>query len=298
MARRVAGKYSPPGGEGDATKPVSQWAGKRPSRVNGRVNFLFLAPAPFAFFAFFGSAAGMALNLGAFAVLMLAAWLTREGMRAEEAYDARRVAKRPAIPRKIFGSVLMGAGLALGGYAPGGSLIDPAIFAIIGATLHMMAFGLDPLKDKGLEGVDSFHNDRVARAVTEAEKHLEDMTQTIRRLGDRTLASRMEAFQTHARAMFRAVEDDPRNLTAARRYLGVYLLGARDATQKFADLYSRNRDSSALSEYEALLGDLERNFTQRTQTLLANDRTALDIEMEVLRERLAREGLRPEEDHA
>ena len=46
-------------------------------------------------------------------LMMLAAWLTKEGLVAEDAYHARRVAKKPAIPRKIFGSVLTGIGLAI-----------------------------------------------------------------------------------------------------------------------------------------------------------------------------------------
>ena len=79
--------------------------------------------------------------------------------------------------------------------------------------------------------------------------------------------------------------------TAARRYLGVYLLGARDATVKFADIYARTRDPQVRADYEALLDDLEKEFAARTEKLLLDDRTNLDIEIEVLRERLEREGV-------
>ena len=48
-------------------------------------------------------------ELGAFAGLMLSAWLLNEGLRAEDAYDARAVARPPAIPRKLFAAVLTGA---------------------------------------------------------------------------------------------------------------------------------------------------------------------------------------------
>ncbi len=46
-------------------------------------------------------------------------------------------------------------------------------------------------------------------------------------------------------SLFRTVEGDPRDLTAARKYLSVYLMGARDATVKFADLYAQNRNTKA-----------------------------------------------------
>jgi 5-bromo-4-chloroindolyl phosphate hydrolysis protein len=91
--------------------------------------------------------------------------------------------------------------------------------------------------------------------------------------------------------MFRTVEEDPRDLTGARKYLGVYLLGAKDATVKFADLYSRTRDEKARADYEALLDDLEKSFAARTQKMLLDDRSDLDVEIEVLRERLEREGV-------
>ena len=291
MARRFGGTYSPGAGSGAKGAPTPPAPARR-APVGLRVNLLFVLPFLFAFSAFFRDPAGLLANLGTFGLLMLAAWLTREGVIAHYAYDARRVARRPAIPRKIFGSVAMGLGLGLAGLA-GGSGIGAAIFALLGAGLHLAAFGPDPLRDKGLEGVDQFQTDRVARAVEEAESHLTAMSDAIRRARDRRVEERLVEFQAHVRQLLRAVESDPRRLTAARRYLGVYLLGARDATVKFVDLYARKRDEDARGDYLALLDDLQQNFTLRTETLIDSDRQALDIEMEVLRERLEREGLRP-----
>ena len=297
-ARRFGGPHSPnappapEGGRPSGLNPV--FRGARRTRAGARANLMFVVPGVFVLTAFRQPPAGLALDLAAFGTLMLAAWLTREGLIAEDAYEARTVARRPAFPRKILGSVLTGLGLGLGGYVAGGGLRDPAIFAVLGAVLHAAAFGLDPLKDKGAEGIDAVQTNRVARAVEEAERHLAAMADAIRRVPDRALAARVERFQAAAREMFRAVEADPRDLTAARRYLGVYLLGARDATAKFADLYARGRDPQVRAAYMALLDDLEANFAARTRALLQNDRSDLDIEIEVLRERLGREGIRPD----
>ena len=291
MAERFGGKYSPGGSPPpDAPRPFD---GQTPARAGARVNLLFAAAVPFAITAFFQQPTGLALDLGAFAVLILAAWLTRDGVLAHQAYDGRKVARRPAIPRKLFASVLTGAGLFLGGFVPGASLADPLIFAVVGLVLHLLSFGPDPLKDKGMAGVDSFQTDRVARAVQEGEAYLAAMKGAILRAGDRTLDQRVETFAATARKMFRTVESDPRDLTAARKYLTIYLMGARDATVKFADIYARNRDTQARSDYEALLGDLESNFTGQIQALMADDRTDLTIEIDVLRERLQREGVKP-----
>ncbi|MEM9969723.1 MAG: 5-bromo-4-chloroindolyl phosphate hydrolysis family protein [Pseudomonadota bacterium] len=285
MAQRYGGKFSP-GATGSAAKPQRR-------RSGARVNLLFIVPFLLVFTAFTENAVGMAADLIAFGALMLAAWLTREGQIAHDAYDARRVAKRPAIPRKIFASVLTALGLGIAGYDPtDGALVNSLIFAVLGGVLHFIAFGPDPLRHKGVAEGDSFQTDRVAKAVYEAERHLTAMRDAIRGAGIPALSRRVDAFADTARQMFRAVEDDPRDLTGARRFMGVYLLGARDATTQFAELYARSKNEEARQDYEALLDDLEGSFAARTEKMLLDDKTGLDVEIEVLRDRLAREGIK------
>ncbi len=287
MAERFGGKHSP----GAASRPRAP-GGLRRSRVGARVNFLFIAPVAMLLVAFQLEPLGMFMKVVAFGIMMLAAWLTREGLEAQDAYDARRVAKRPAIPRKMFGSVLTGAGLALAGLDPATMApLNPILYFILGTALHFTAFGPDPLSDKGTEGMNEFQTDRVARVVEEAEKHLAAMKDAIRRARIPALERRVGDFVETARGMFRVVEDDPRDLTSARRFLTVYLLGARDATVQFADLYARAQNEEARKDYEALLDDLENTFAKKTEKLLLDDKSTLDVEIEVLRDRLEREGV-------
>ncbi|MEM9344091.1 MAG: 5-bromo-4-chloroindolyl phosphate hydrolysis family protein [Pseudomonadota bacterium] len=292
MAERFGGKYSP----GAATSAPSGSRSSPPPRAMGaRSNLLFVFPFLFAITAFWRDPVGLALGLSAFGVLILAAWLTREGLRAEAEYHARKVARRPAIPRKLFGSALTGAGLFLAGFAPDGSLVNPIIYAVLGTALHAFSFGADPMSDKTTEDVDLFQSDRVAKVVDEAEKLLTEMRTTIFRIGDRMLTDRVDRFVGTARQMIKTVEDDPRDLTAARRYLGVYLLGARDAAEKYATITDRGEDPEARENYTSLLDDLEKSFAARIDRMLVEDRTGLDVEIDVLRERLEREGIRAED---
>ncbi len=302
MAKRYGGKYSLQGGsDANKAKPRGQFDGARVEPAGARANLLFLPAVPLVFLSINDGAIGMTLGLVAAALLTAAAFLLREGLRAEAAYDSRRTARRPAFPRKIFASVLTGLGAALASYrseyldtetAGQISLLAPVLFGAAAAGLHSLSFGLDPLRDKGMEGVDTFQQDRVARVVDDAEKHLAEMTDAIKRAGDRQVEARVERFQDTARDLFRTVEEDPRDLAGARKYMTVYLQGARDATVKFADVYARTRDEQALTDYSALLDDLEQNFAARTQKMLLDDRSDLTVEIDVLRERLQREGVR------
>lgn len=285
MARRIVGKYSP-GAQNAAPEDVILPAATPPSGAGFKSWAMFALAFPFLIKAFTGGTPALFSGLLAAGLMILAAWLTREGLKAEAEFNARKVARRPAIPRKIFAACLTGAALMSGAF-----LWQPnplALFAIglIGGALHLGAFGIDPLKNKGLEGQDAFQTDRVARAVSEAEATLAQMKDAILRARDSGLEARVAKFAETARGLFRQVENDPGDLTAARAYLSVYLQGARDATIKLADLLASGPNPKAREDYVALLGDLETTFADRTQKLLSNDQTGLDIEIQVLRDRL------------
>ncbi|MBM3605099.1 MAG: hypothetical protein FJX25_10185 [Alphaproteobacteria bacterium] len=256
----------------------------------GRPKWITLAASPFLLGAFFQGATGMVTDLAAFGLVASGMWMTREGLVAQAAFEARRIARKPAIPRKLFGGVLAGLGIGLGAAEPG-VWAEAGMIGAAGLALHQLSFGLDPWRDKGREDVDSFQQDRAERLLDEADGYLTQMRDAIARAGDRRLEARVAMFETSVQHLFDRVRDNPGGLTSARRYLGVYLMGARDATSRFADLYARTQDQSARRAYESFLDDLERDFIARADRLLDGDREALDIEMSVLRERLAREGL-------
>jgi hypothetical protein len=286
MAQRFGGKFSPSGTTqtGHDGPMVTRRAGRGPMKL------YVLTPLPFALRAFTSPPGGLVLGLAGAAVLALAVWLTFEGQKAQAAYDERRVSRRPALPRKLLASGLTGLGVFLGCQMAGIGVAAGLGLTLAAVLLHAVTFGPDPLRDKGMEGVDTFQTDRVARAVDEAEAYLAGMKDAGLRANDRAIEARIEKFATTARALFRGIEGDPGDLSAARKYLTVYLMGARDATVKFVDLYARTRDAGTRADYEALLTDLETNFADRTKALLSDNRSDLDVEISVLRERLQREG--------
>jgi hypothetical protein len=291
MAQRYGGKFSPDGSGSDKDAPRAAYDGARVDPAGARANLMFLPPV-ILLFTSFGGAVQLVTGLVGAALLAGGAYLLRDGLRADAEFNARKVARRPALPRKIIAADLVGVGAALAAWSPGEGLAAPILYGIAACGLHLAAFGLDPLKSKGMEGIDTFQQDRVARAVGEAEKLLSGMADAAKRAGDRTVEARVERFAATAREMFRTLQDDPRDLTGARKYMSVYLMGARDATAKFADIYSRSRSAGAKSDYLMLLTDLEEGFTAQTRKMLNDDHIDLSVEIDVLRDRLSREGVR------
>lgn len=301
MSQKFGGPFSPENSSSkSADKPApvgDKFRGQKVHKTNTRGKLLFLAPLPLLFGAIgelrAGDADGFVSELVAFVILILAAWLLQSGLEAREAYEARKIARPPSFPRIIFASGLTGLGVFLaslwGGMQPVGTALT---FGVVAALAHSFAFGIDPMKKKGMGGVDDYDAERVARAVDKAEALLVETMSAAKDIKDRALEGRVERLASQVRDMFRSIEDDPRDLSAARKFLTVYLKGARDATIKFAGLYSKTRDADARRDYEALLSDLEISFSAHSETMLLDDRTDLDIEIEVLRDRLKQEGLR------
>lgn len=291
MAQRYGGKYSPgasgPLGQGANAVPMARPEG--PAKGEWKLTLLFILSLIFPLRAFFGDAAWLLQSLGSLGLMVAGLALTRQGMRAQAAYDLRNIARRPAFPRKIAGAVLVGAGLGLGAFASGITLPMAGLIAALAAALHLGAFGVDPLADKGMAGVDAFQTDRVANAVEEGEKILAQMRDAILRAGDRAIERRVGEFALTAQSLFRQIEGSPGDLTSVRKYLSVYLQGARDATIKFADHYAATHDDKSRTEYLALLADLQSTFADRSRALLAAPNTDLEIEISVLRDRLKTE---------
>lgn len=297
MAQRYGGRYSRTSAQADRTpQPAPRASARTPLRVDpvgARSNVLFLPPVVLAFTSLGAGAAGFAVGLLGAAALLLGAWLLRDGLRAEAAFAERSIARRPALPRKILAAALCGTGTALAAWTSEPGFIAPVLLGLAGTALHLGAFGLDPLRDKGIDG-DTVQNRRVARVLDDAELYLNELTAAGRASGDREVEARIDGLAASVREMIRSVERDPRDLTAARRYLGVYLMGARDAARKFAELHMRTGGAGARADFLRLLGDLEAGFDQKTRVLLLDDATDLEVEIDVLRDRLKREGVQLE----
>jgi len=94
----------------------------------------------------------MALELGGFSLMMLSAWLLNEGLRAQEMFNARTIAKPPSIPRKMFAAVSIGLGVAAASFAGGleTGLIGSVAMGAMASAAQIVAFGLDPMRGKGI----------------------------------------------------------------------------------------------------------------------------------------------------
>ncbi len=310
-AQRFGGQYSPnaaskPGAtakaSGNVAQPGAKFRGKRASSVDVRTILMFILPTPILLSALGSIGRGEALRTGIviaiYALLIFAAYLLREGQKAADAFDARPIARPPAFPRKIAAAGLTGLGVAGASWISqtAGTVLEMSagLFTAIGfgaltVVAHVIAFGIDPMKAKGVSGIGQAELDRVTDAIDQAESKLSAIEATAKRLKDKDITARVAGFGNEVREMLGIVQNDPSDLGRARRYLGIYLNGADEALTKYADSHTRLDDPKIRTDLLDLLGDLEASFARGREALLLDDKTDLEVEIEVLRDRLAQE---------
>lgn len=115
------------------------------------VGFMVLATCPLIFWLLDGTVAGFAsalLILGLFAVGLVCLSV---GQKNHLAYDAAEVAARPKIPMKLIGSCIVALVVALLATTKIDVPFIPVVIGFSTFILCLVSFGLDPVRDKGME---------------------------------------------------------------------------------------------------------------------------------------------------
>jgi hypothetical protein len=118
------------------------------------------------------------------------------------------------------------------------------------------------------------------------------MTAAAAALRDAGLSRDVAAVAAEAEAVVAMVERDPEDLRRVRRLISVYLVGARDATMRFAQLSEEARDAEASAAFRSTMRDIAGHMARNRKAIEGGERVALDVEIEVLRDRLRMENTR------
>lgn len=269
-----------------------------PARVKPRAKatLLFVLPIPLLIGALIGLGAGrldvVLFDGGIFALFMAAADLTRRGLRAAHAQQVLRFTRLQRIPLKTIGGVLTGAATGLAAWLSVGQ--GPAL-SLVYATVAMIGFhlvyGLEPLGRSRPFATDDERTRKVAAALEEAERKLIDLDRAAKTIANPELQIRLQRIGSQGRSILNQIADRPTDLFRARKFLSVYL----DGVQQVADGYARTHrlaDSRELEQnFRNVLVTVEQVFDEQHQRLLNTDVMDLDIQIEVLKKQLEREGI-------
>ena len=257
---------------------------------------VFLLPLPVLFAAIAslwrGNLGGLFDNTVCYGLFLGGALLLRRGLRSEAEYDRRRVARAPWPLKTIGGGVIA---LTTGLTAWTSAHYHPVMagaFAVVALVGCYLTYGFDPRAAKRFtdnDGVDT--TDRVLDALAQAETSIAAIEQATRDIRNAELNSRLRRIAAQARQILKMLEEDPRDLRRARKFLNVYLDGARQVTEGYAKTHGRVAAPELEDNFRRVLATIEEVFAEQQQKLLETDVTDLDVQIEVLTTQLKREGV-------
>lgn len=249
--------------------------------------FLGFAATPLLLSVFFGVAISVVEGLGLILIYGASIWLLTLGLRAEEAYNAAPIARKPKLPLKLLAAVVMGGAVAVTVYFRHGLSLEAALVGLVASGLFITAFGIDPLKDKSVSGPLAEETLRANDVVSQAKTVLHQIEDCIATIGDTETTAGFMAFRNSAERLFDILHEAPERHREMRRHLGVYLDAARDATDRFSGLYMASQDPETKARYLSMLDGMKGQFDALARKCLADERSKLDIELDVLQSQLA-----------
>ncbi|UHD17242.1 5-bromo-4-chloroindolyl phosphate hydrolysis family protein [Thiocapsa bogorovii] len=281
-------------------KPVRQSGSEQSAgwarRPRARGTLLYVLPIPLLIGALIGLGAGrldvVLADGGVFAIFMAAADLTRRGLKAESAQQILRFTRLQRVPLKTIGGLLTGlaTGLAAVVSVHQGLGLGLAYAAVAMLGFHLL-YGFEPLGRPRAFATNDERSRKIAAALAEAERKLIDLDRAAKTIANPELKIRLQRIGSQGRSILDQIADRPTDLFRARKFLSVYL----DGVQQVADGYARTHrlaDSRELEQnFRNVLVTVEQVFDEQHQRLLKTDVMDLDIQIEVLKKQLEREGI-------
>ena len=275
---------------GSATSPVTRL---RTGTTAWTLRLLPVTLAPPVVLALAGGRARQALaGVAAIALLLAASAVMRRGLEVEAAYEARTVAKAPWPLKMLASLAVAGAAFVFAFWATDGglfglgappSLLEGLVFGSLAFVAARLAYGADPRRDKGISpdlvARSGMRAESVIAAIAEAEAKLDDIETAGNALQGVELKARLRRIVDQGRLIVRLLEQDPRDLSRARRFLVTYLDGTRDVVRKYAAQQRDVADTPLGESFRRVLTTIEQVFLEQEEVLKRHDALDLDVQI-------------------
>lgn len=232
------------------------------------------------------------VNASGFSAYLFAAWCLRKGLRLEREFLQSKVASTTKSSLKFFAAVLTavtsGAVAWLGAQQ---GLIISFLYAG-GAFLGMfLSYGFDPRHEKKIAGADGYSGKEIMQVLQESSDKIRSIELANNKINNAELNRRIDSICDIADAILQDIQADPRDLRRARKFLNIYLDGAKQVTEGYARTHTNTQTGELEQNFRSVLETIETIFQEQHQKLQEDDVFDLDVQIEVLSTQLKREGI-------
>ena len=236
---------------------------------------------------------GQALGaVAAFVLVALAGYLNRRGILEELVEGDRRFTRSLRLPHKYLAAGSLVAGTMVGAQAAAGhSLGVGLLFGLLALLGFHLSYRLPPpagalglkrevVPDKGLR-----------RALEQAERRILAIEKAALSIGNAELGERLGRIAVKGRSVLGVIAERPAERFRARKFLNVYLEGAERVASRYVKTHRLARGRELEQNFRTVLVDIEQVFDRQLLRLSEEDVFDLDVQIEVLRKQLDREGI-------
>lgn len=261
-------------------------------RAGIKGTLLFLMPLPVLIAAIIHLVKGnifASLTAGTlFAGFMVAAVVARHGFKLEHQFNQKKFAKAPGTPFKSVAAIILSVTTGLTAFL----LSDYGLFAsiLIGIVTMLgfyLAYGMDPRRTTDGNISLGVSADEIFEALEAAEIRIETIEKARKSIRNIEFDQHLKRIIEKARGILTLIEEDPKDLARARKFLKVYLDGTARVTESYAKTHGRDATTEVLdSNFQEVLNSIEATFDEQHKKLLENDQFDLDVKIEVLKTQL------------
>jgi len=231
------------------------------------------------------------IHVAAMALFLGGALIARRGLQQEHENSEYKTVKRP-LPLKILAAVMVSLATGLCSWlAVGHSLLFSLMVTLLTFLAFYLSYGIEPLRSLFVSMRSNIEQDVFSNTLLDAEEKIAKIENVIHMVRHVELNARLLSITKLAREIVSRIEQDPKDLHRARKFLYVYLDGALRVTEGYAKTHKQANSMVLEDKFRNVLVTIEDVFKQQQQRLLENDILDLDVQIEVLNKQMRQEGI-------
>lgn len=258
------------------------------SNAKGTLLYLFLVPLflSVVLALFQTNIKAFLLNGVSFFLFLAVLTLAKKGFAQEEHYNQNTLAKAPKIPYKKIAGILLSISTFFTAIITGQQDFWTSLFlALISLLGYYLWYGFDPKKDK-LENLGDVSAEYVLEALVEANEKIAHVEEDMQNINDQTLHNKLSIAVEKAKAIVQTIQEDPKDVRVARKFLIVYIDGLAKVTDTYTQMEETDITKQTKEKLYALMQDVEIRFDKELKRLKNNNHMDLDIHIDVLKEQI------------
>lgn len=230
-----------------------------------------------------------------FALCMCAATLIRKGIRLELEGQLRRFKRRAStIPYRMIGAGVLSVAvfiISYWGINNANGFVESALFALITLLGCYLYYDFDPARNDPEIAAVGITTEELVELLDEAEERIAAIEQAGKELKNVEFKDRLRRIVREARAILDTIEEDPTDARRARKFLKVYLDGAKQVTEGYAKAHRNDANPELEDNFRRVLTTIETVIAEQQEKLRENNVSDLDVNIEVLQMQIEKEGV-------